>query len=213
MNISAETANPDVIYMVLVLSLWVSVTAAYIPGTGIMEGVAVVGLFGSLVALAQLPTNWIAVLGVVVGVAMFFVMPFLKQQYAPMAVLGLGLQGLGGVFLFNDLTVSPFVIMLMLVIPLAYHQLVLLPMIQKINDQPVTHRDDTLIGMHGRVTEDINRVGTVRVNSELWTATSDDPLEAGSEIIVVAREGLQLVVEEMKRKRHSETSETPEENG
>jgi len=208
LTINPETANPDIIYVILVASLWIGVTATYIPGTGIIEGITLVGLVGSLIVLTQMPTNWLAALVLVVGVSFFLVMPFLKRQYAPMAIAGLAFQGIGSLFLFNgDRSVSIFVIVLMLLIPLAYHQLVLLPTLRKFGEQPVTGKDDMLIGEHGRVTKAIDPIGTVRVKSELWTAISEKPIQAGGEVVVLERDGLQLVVEEVKRKRQQQENE------
>lgn len=211
LTIDPATASPDVIYVVFIISLWLGVTAAYVPGTGITEFVAIFGLVGSLIVLEQMPTNWAAAMVTVLGVAFFMVMPFLKLKYAAMAVLGLALQGFGGVFLFRDgVHVSPFVIILTLVIPLAYHQMILLPMINKIRRQPVSEKEDLLVGAEGRVLKDIDPIGTVRVNSEPWSATSDTPIKEGSRVIVLERNGLQLVVEEVKRKRQLQDGEEEE---
>lgn len=211
LTIDPATASPDIIYIGLIICLWLGVTAAYVPGTGIMEGFAVVGLVASLIVLSQMPTNWLSALMIVVGVSLFLVMPFLQQQYASMAIFGLVLQGVGSVTLFrDDISVSLFAVTLMLAIPLAYHQLVLLPIIKKIREQPVADKDELLVGVEGRVTKDIDPFGTVRVKSELWTATSDDVIAAGSVVVVLEKKGLQLVVEEVKRKRKPTESEQEE---
>lgn len=200
LTINPETVDPNWIYLGLVLSLWIGVTAAYIPGTGIIEVLASGGLIGTMIVLVQMPTNWLAVMLLVVGVASFIVMPFVQQRLAALAVGGLALQGIGGLLLFEgDHRVSLFVILLTLVIPLAYHQWVLLPILRHIKKQPVVERDSQLIGAVGRVTTDIDPVGTVNVNSEQWTATSDEPLKAGDRVIVTGRSGLQLTVEKVKR--------------
>ncbi|GAB4511760.1 MAG: hypothetical protein OHK0046_10300 [Anaerolineae bacterium] len=195
--------DPNVLYLALIFSLWVGVSAAYIPGTGVMEGVAVVGLVGCLLALSQQPTNWLAVLVVVVGVCSFILMPFIRQQFAVLAVGGLGLQAAGGLFLFRGgLAVSPFVIALTVIVPFAYHQWVLLPILNNMTRLPVVDKDDLLVGMVGRVTKDLNPIGTVNVNSELWTAVTEDEkrIKSGEAVMVVARNGLQLTVEKVKQK-------------
>jgi membrane-bound ClpP family serine protease len=176
-----------------------------------LEILALIGLVGSIISLAQMEANWLAVLAIAVGVSAFIIMPFAKEQYTPLAVGGLILQGLGAVFLFNDGTaVSVFIIGVTLAISLAYHQLVLFPMFKKVREQPIEHRDDQLIGARGRVIKELNPMGSVRVNSEPWTAISDKPLKVGDEVIVVERSGLQLVVEGIKHKRAEQ--DTEEEN-
>lgn len=205
LTVDPALVDPNILYLALIFSLWIGVTAAYVPGTGIMEGVAVLGLVGSLIVLAQLPTNWLAVLVLVIGVAGFIIMPFIKHQYALLAVGGLGLQALGGLFLFRDgLSVSVLVLILTVLIPFAYHQWVLLPMISNIIRQPVADKDNLLVGMVGRVTQEINPIGSVLVNSEQWSATSDQRIKAGENIIVVERNGLQLTVEKLKKKNTEE---------
>ncbi len=199
--IDPASFDPNIIYLALVFSLWVGVTAAYVPGTGIIEGAAILGVIGSLFVLAQLPTNWLAVLVLVVGVSSFIVTPFLRHQYAIIAVGGLGLQAAGGLLLFRgSISVSVLVIVLTILIPFAYHQWVLLPMIDNLSRQPSEGKDDLLVGTIGRVTKEINPIGAVNVNSESWTATSDQKIRVGDNVIVVERIGLQLVVEKIKKK-------------
>lgn len=50
-------------------------------------------------------------------------------------------------------------------------------------------------GMEGRTVELLNPEGMVRIDGELWKArAADSAIEANKEIIVVAQEGLKLVV-------------------
>lgn len=213
-TIDPATVDPNVIYLAFVISLWIGVTAAYIPGTGVFEGVGLLGLVGSIVILSQMPTNWLAALMIVIGISMFMVMPFVKQQYAPLAVGGLVLQGIGALTLFDGITASYFLIAITLVIPLAYHQMILLPMLRRAAQQPVADKDDLLVGQIGRVTREINPVGAVHINSESWSARSEDEeqtIPAGTPVMVVERKGLQLIVEPVKRKVMPEVQEEEEE--
>lgn len=193
--------DPNVIYMALVLGLWMGVTAIYMPGTGIAEVLALLGVGGAVFALISLPTNWFAVILLVIGVLSFMIVPFVRREYAPLALLGLVLQGIGGWVLFYDGTqVSPVLIALTLVIPLGYHQWILLPMLDKARTQPVIDKESTLIGARGRVVKALDPTGTINVQGELWTATSDQPLPPGAEVVVLEREGLAVIVEKVKEK-------------
>ncbi len=213
--LSVATANADVIYLGLVFSLWIAVTAAYIPGTGIIELVALGGLVLSVAVLVQLPTNWLAVMFIVLGGSAFMLVPFIHAKFAPFALAGLVMQGVGGLFLFDSATlnVSVLILVLSLMIPAAYHQFVLMPMLRNMKTDPSTDRDTHLVGMRGRVTKALDPVGTVHVNSEQWTATTDDEvtIEAGENIVVIARENLRLIVEPLKRKRANTEPELAEE--
>ena len=93
--------DPNLAYIILLVGLWGAVTAAYIPGTGVAElGAAAISIF-AIILMASLPTNWVAVLGVVFGVLGFLVMPFINHRWLLLAVAGLILQALGSVRRFS----------------------------------------------------------------------------------------------------------------
>jgi membrane-bound ClpP family serine protease len=213
--LSVATANADIIFLGLVVSLWIAVTAAYIPGTGIIELIALAGLGLSIAVLVQLPTNWVAVMIIVLGGSIFMLIPFIHVKVAAFALVGLVLQAIGGLSLFNDadMNVSILILALSLLIPAGYHQFILMPMLRNMKKRPTTDRDTHLIGMQGRVTKALDPIGTVYVNSEDWTATTDDEfrVEVGERVVVVARESLRLIVEPIKRKRTTIETELVEE--
>jgi membrane-bound ClpP family serine protease len=193
--------DPNLIYLALIFSLWLGVTALYLPGTGVLEVIAAGTMIGVIVLLSQIPTNWGAVILLVVGVLSFIVMPFLKRQFVPLAVGGLVLQAVGGWFMLPGTPVSAVIIGLTVALSLAYYRYALIPILERTRQQPLLDEDSALIGAHGRVIRALDPIGTVNVRGELWTATSDYPLESGEDVIVVEREGLNILVEGVKRKR------------
>ncbi len=198
--------DSNLAYIVVLVGMWLAVTAVYMPGTGVFEFIALVILVGGLVLLLSMPTNWLALLVLIVGVLSFILIPFFSMQHAPLAIVGLAMQGVGGMFLFEGQMLSPIVLASTLAISLAYHQFVLMPTLhrlQTVSEQSI-EREDRVIGMRGRVTKTIDPVGTVLVDSELWSATSSEPLAEGTPIVVTGREGLSLIVEPLKRKHESE---------
>jgi len=54
---------------------------------------------------------------------------------------------------------------------------------------------ETLIGARGRAITECRPSGTVRVHGEEWQARSEDGVDAGKPVRVVARERLTLIVE------------------
>ncbi len=193
--------DPNIVYMALIFGLWMGVTATYMPGTGLLEIFSAAVVIGAMVALSNMPTHWGAVIILIVGVLTFIVMPFLKQQFVALAVGGLLLQAVGSLFMFPGFQVSPLIIALILVLSLAYHRYVLIPILEKARSQPLVDDDAGLIGARGRVIKSLSPIGTVNVRGELWTASSDRTLEAGEEVIVLEREGLNVIVEGVKHKR------------
>lgn len=198
MPIDLSNLDPNLIYITLLLGLWVSVTAAYIPGTGLAEFAALLILVASFILLAMMPTNWLAVFVLVLGVTAFLLLPFLGKRYRQFAEIGLVFQALGSFFLFQDRSISPILIAVTLILALAYHRLILLPIIhsQAANDYEESH---TVIGKQGRVVKDLDPVGTVYVNKEHWRARSTDYLAKDTPIVVTGQEGLELLVEKAKR--------------
>lgn len=195
--------DPNIVYLLLIFGLWLGVTATYMPGTGLLEVLAGAALIGAFYVLGTMPTNWAAIIVLVLGVLSFIVMPFLKQQFVPLAVGGLILQAVGGWFMFDGPAVSPLIIALSVVLPLAYHRYALLPILDKVRSKPLMDDDESLVGVRGRVVRALNPTGTVQVRGELWTATSDHPLEPGDEVVVVERDGLNVYVEGIKQKREA----------
>ncbi len=196
--------DPNLVYVILIIGLWLVVTAAYIPGTGVAEVLAFVGVAVALVALANLPTNWWAVILIVVGVLSFLMMPILNQRFAALSIGGLALQAVGSVFLFNGTGVSLPLIVVMIAVALGYHRFALLRILEFNRSAPAMLDDQPLVGAHGYVQSALDPVGTVYVRGESWTARSEHNLKVGAEIVVVEQSGLTLFVEAVKLKRHPE---------
>lgn len=204
--------NPNTVYLMLLFGLWVGVTAVYMPGTMVLETLAMLAVVLSILVLAAMPTNWLAVILLIVGVMGFLVMPFLHVRFRLLAVGGLALQAVGSLFLFNDGNhVALPLIGGILLASLGYHTFILLPIIERHRSKPVSDEDDLLIGAIGRVTRRIDPIGTVYVRGEQWTARSETPLETGSDVIVLERNGLELTVEAAKHKRRPHPQEEMDE--
>lgn len=196
--------DPNLVYLILICGLWLSVTAAYIPGTGIVEVLAVVGVVAALFALANMPTNWWAVILIVVGVLGFLVMPFIDRRFTMLAVGGLALQAAGSLTLFNGTSVALPLVVVTIAAALLYHRFALLRTLDYHQSSPAMLEDEPLVGLHGYVQRALDPVGAVYVRGESWSARSDQKIDAGAEIAVVEQEGLTLYVEPVKQKRQQE---------
>lgn len=206
---SIHMVDPNLIYLGLLFGLWLGVTAIYIPGTGLIEGVSVLALIGVAVVLSNMPTNWPAVVVLVVGMLSFVTMPFVKRQYTALAIAGLALQAVGGLFMFTgELAVSPVIVAITIGLSLAYHQFALMPVLARLaRQEAISAEEASLVGLRGRVVKALNPIGTVYVRGETWSATSEEPLEPGTDVIVIEQSGLQIEVESIKHKRRENTFE------
>jgi membrane-bound ClpP family serine protease len=206
-------SDPNFIYLVVVAAIWMAVTAAYVPGTGLVEGIAAALAVGSLLLLASVATNWFAALLVLVGGVMFLVVPFLEERYRMIALGGLGLQVLGSLFLFNGLYVSPILIIAIALLSLAYYRFVLIPLLNTHHQSAALRTDRPLVGEYGRVQTALNPAGMIRVQGESWSARlSEDsraPVAVDATVVVLDQEGLTPIVapDHPKRKQQPPVEE------
>lgn len=190
--------DPNLAFVLLVIGLWVAATAAYIPGTGLIDLMAVIAVGAALTLLSALPTNLVGVFLLAIGVVGFALIPFIRRRPMWLVIGGVVMQVAGAFLLYNDgVMVSPVVILMTLSIPLAYHTLLLMPIMERQFSRPAgaMERDANIVGMRGRVIQTLSPIGTVQVNSETWSAEGRHKIKAGMPIVVVAREGLRLIVD------------------
>ncbi|MFQ3536010.1 MAG: NfeD family protein [Aggregatilineales bacterium] len=205
--------DPNLTYLLLVLGLWASVFGLYVPGTGFVELLAGVAMIGAFLALAANPaTNWLFVVLLGAGVLSYMLLPLYRREWARAALLGLVGQAIGGLFLFADTLTSPVLIALTVGISFGLYQLVLVPFHRKQISQPTVGEDELLEGAQGYVVKALEPVGTVNVNSELWTAYSNEALPSGTPVRVVSKEGLRLFVERTKPKHKPRLAEVTDES-
>ena len=190
--------DPNLVYLVLVTGVWLAVTAAYMPGTGIVELLAAALVIGSLLLLASMPVNWWAALLVIVGGVMFLVLPFVEERHRVLSLGGLVLQVVGSLFLFSTAMVSPILILAVTAISLAYCRYVLMPILRTHTQSAALRTDRPLVGEYGRVQSPLNPTGMVRVQGESWSARASEnsptPIPADASIVVLDRDGLVLIV-------------------
>ena len=187
--------NPNIVYLLLIIGLWAAAAAFYVPGTGLPEVAAVLCLALAIAGLIQLPVNIVGMILIVIAVVLFVV--DLKVQSVALTVGAAISLVLGSVFLFppaeGTMRLSPWLIGGVALASLGFFGVVLSAAIRAQRLQAKVAAE-TVIGKRGVVTAPIDPVGTVQVQSELWTAIADEPIEAGAEIEVIALEGLRVHV-------------------
>ena len=191
--------DPNVIYLLMMAGLWISATGTYIPGTGVAEITGAGLILGTLYLLSLLATNWIAVVALVAGASLFFLLPLFKSEWENLAIGGLAVQAVASFFLFAGASVSPLLIAVGVLLAWGYHRSILRSILRQRQELSSTQKDAFMVGARGRVMADIEDRGTVQVRGELWTARSRLRLESGTEIVVTQQDGLELHVEKAKR--------------
>jgi len=187
--------DPNLAYTLLLGGLWLGVIAIYIAGTGFPEFAALAMIIAALFVLSGMPTNWVAVGLMVFGASSFLLLPLFGEKWGRYAEFGLVFQGFGAFFLFHSgPQVSPWLIGVTLLFGILYYRKVLIPTMRSQSRSMTVD----VIGTQGRVVKDLDPVGTVYVQKELWRARSAEPLSKDTRVVVVAQDGLELIVEKAK---------------
>ncbi len=200
--------SPTLAYIVLMLSIFVSLLAILSPGTGILEIGAMVSWFFTAYAVYQLGiTPWALLL------LFLSVVPFLislrqtgrkRSLFLLSALLGMVT---GSVFLFPNAERSFWPPGVNLWVASSLSTLFILgiwfaaqKIYQAVVQRPV-HSLEALIGQVGETRTRVYHEGTVQLQGELWSARSQRPIPAGRKVRVIAREGFVLIVEEIAEPR------------
>jgi membrane-bound serine protease (ClpP class) len=188
--------NPNVAYLLLVVGTLLTLLALVTPGTGMLEVGAFFCLFLAGYAAYNIPFNGWALL-----VMLASLIPFVYAIRKPgrTVFLLLTILGLvaGSVFLFSEggrPVVNPFLATIVSLLSAGFIWLSTHKVIQAAQAQP-HHNLAHLIGRVGEAKTDVHEEGSVQVAGELWSARSDRPIPAGSQVRVLGREGFVLSVE------------------
>ena len=192
--------DPNVAYLVLVVGFLLGVLALFTPGTGFLEIGTLFAMFLAGYSVYNLPINVWALIILLVGVVPFLLaLRKFKQWYwlipAIVSII------VGSIFLFRTDTGAPVINPILASVVSVLATLFLWFLGRKTIDamRAIPNQDlSRLIGMIGEARTDITLEGTVYVAGEEWTARSDKKIRAGSQVKIINRDGLILMVEPIK---------------
>jgi len=192
-----SVATPEAAFLLLLVGLFGLIFELYNPGIGLAGIIGAVCLVLSFYGLSVLPTEWLAVLAIVVAVG-FFVVDVQTAGLGALTVAGAVLLAAGAALLFprpSALRIDSWVIVAALAGTLIFFVSVMTAALRVRLRRPVTG-EESLVGMVGEAETDIAPEGTVRTKGTLWRArTMETGIAAGSRVEVKATEGLVLLVE------------------
>ncbi len=191
---------PNLLYLALVVGTWLAAFALLSPGTGIIEVLAAVALGVAGVGMIFFPIHLWALALLVVGLVLFglSVWRFRRGLWLVLSIIALTA---GSAFLYANPDGGPAVNLLLALIVTGLSAGIFWLMARSVlkAHQVVPNLDPArLIGQVGEARSAIAPVGSVYVGGELWSAKSQSTIAQGSQVRVVGREGLMLVVEAEK---------------
>ena len=190
--------TPNVAYLLLVSGTVVLIVALLTPGTGLLELGAIGLLLLAGYSATLLEVNlWAAGLWVI-GVVFFGFSVRSRRRGVLWLALALLTMIVGSVFVFRTpeggSAVSPALAVVTSLFVGGFGWLITRKILEA-GALPPAQALDRVLGKIGEARTDIYHEGSVYVDGELWTARSKTPIAAGTEVRVVGREGLILVVE------------------
>src|SRR5258706_913160 len=190
--------DPNVAYVLIVVSVLLGLIAIIIPGTGLPEvALAFCLVLAGYKVYREGINVWAA------AILVLSIVPFLfaiRTKIPRLPLLGLTMLLMigGSVFLFTDKNGWPAVNpILAVIVSLASRALIWFGAeraIAAMQREPV-HNPDVLIGPIGEARTEIHSEGSVQAWGELWFARSANMIVEGSAVRILGREGFVLVVE------------------
>ncbi|GAB4579270.1 MAG: hypothetical protein Fur0022_20080 [Anaerolineales bacterium] len=198
---SAFLLQPDVAYLFLVGGFLMVLMAILTPGTGVFEIGAGFVLLIAAWQVYNLPFNAWAL-----GVLFLSLLPFwlAVRKSGALIYLILSIAGLvvGSVFLFQGEgwrpAVNPILAFVVSSLTGGFLWLAARKTLEAQLRTP-THDLGGLVGTTGIARTDIHQEGAVFIHNEDWSAQSEQPIPAGTEVRVIRREGFVLWVEPVER--------------
>jgi len=140
----------------------------------------------------------VAIIFVIIGVILLMTEAFSPGAF--MVIPGTVLVILGIiVYVFPDTLFSIYspIIALAVAIPVTFGTVKMYQVLAR-PEPPTTTVTESLVGKEGIVTVRTvpeNIIGKVRIESDVWSARSDEPIEAGTEVVVVKSQGVHVTVQ------------------
>lgn len=192
--------DPTVAYLFVLGGVFLTLMAIATPGTGFFE----IGAFFCIAlagyAIYNLSFNFWAL--IVIGLSIVpFVYAVQKPKREWMLALSILLLVVGSVFMFareNGLpAVNPLVAVTASALTAGFMWIAARKTLEAAFARP-SHDWDALVGQVGEARTDIHDEGSLQVGGELWSARSEELIEAGSKARVVRRDGFVVVVQKQE---------------
>jgi membrane-bound serine protease (ClpP class) len=193
--------NPNIAYLTSVLALLAILAAIVAPGTGLIELLALLLIGVSAYMVYNIGMNLWALIILLLSVIPFFI-AIRSKNSLPYLITSIVMVIGGSLFLFTGSglkpLVDPFLVIGVSALAGSFIWFAAKKSIQA--QRAKKHHDiDDLVGQVGEARTDIFQEGSILINSELWSARSQDAIPAGERVRVVKRDGFVLIVEPMPK--------------
>lgn len=188
--------DPSVAYILMLIGIYGLILEFYNPGMGVPGVVGGISLLLGLYALQMLPISFVGLGLMLLGIALMVV-----EAFAP----SFGIFGLGGAAAFvvgsimlMDTDVPGYQIAMPVIAAVAVSTFVIMVFVLRMALQSrkaeVVSGAEGMVGSTAIATEDFTEQGHVRAWGEMWSATTDTPVQKGDRLRINSINGLKLTV-------------------
>ena len=197
LELLALVTDPNVAFILMLVGIYGLILELFNPGTVVPGLVGSISLVVALYALALIPINYAGAALVLLGILLMVAEAHIGA-FGALGVGGIVAFVIGALLMFPSgapgFTLSGGVIAGAAIASAALF-IVVLTVLLRARRRPVVTGNEALIGAEGETVAWDGGEGRVRIAGEIWRASSDAPLAAGSRVKVLGRDGLVLRVE------------------
>jgi membrane-bound serine protease (ClpP class) len=193
----AIATNPNVALILMLIGVYGLLFEFLNPGAIAPGLIGAISLLVALYALHLLPINYAGVALVLLGIGLMVT----EAHIGAFGVIGVGgiiAFVIGAIMMFPSGTpgfeLSPAVIAATVIVTASLFLLVLSMLLRSRKRLVVTGKE-ALLGAEGEAVAWLGKDGRVRIRGEIWRARAAKPLQPGTRVKVVDRDGLVLIVE------------------
>jgi len=202
----AIITNPNVAYILLILGFYGLFFELSHPGAVLPGIIGTISLILAFYAFQTLPVNFAGILLILIAMVLF-IAEIKVHSHGLLALGGIVSLFIGSIMLYNTplpyMKASMSTIITVVVLTSLFFLLLVFLAVKAHLSRPKTGLEG-MIGLKGVAkTKITSKGGTVLVHGELWQATSEEPIEKGEKIEVVASDGLTLKVRKLTENENS----------
>jgi membrane-bound serine protease (ClpP class) len=198
----AKISDPNIAYLLMLLGVFGIIFELQNPGAIFPGVIGVISILLATFALQLLPVNYVGLALIAMAIVLFL----LETQITSAGLLTVGgvvSMVIGSIMLIDS--PLPFMkVSLKVIIPSVVFTALFFAFAVGVGLRAQKKKVSTgsrgMVGEIGVAKSDIHESGSVFVHGEFWNAYSDDPIPQGSNVKIVAVEGMTIKVQETKRR-------------
>jgi len=192
-------SDPNIAYILMMLGVMGLYFELMNPGAIFPGVIGAICLIIGMYSLQTLPVNYAGLLLIILSVGLFF-LEIKVPSYGLLSVGGLTCLVIGSLMLFESpapyLSLSLHVLVVTVLLAAGFFIIVASLAVRAQISKPASGSEG-LVGLKGVARSSIDPRGKVFVHGELWNAYSDEKIEKGEDVEVIATEGLKVKVKKL----------------